>query len=476
MRGILFQYELNPTTWVYISSLLTIGIYFQFRRLWSLRNLDLIGLICFSPGLLLLYHGLHEQLAGNTELGRWLEQFGYVWLFSVGVFFLIRLLLDPIMVRRPLLKPNLTAGGLTFTGVSLLVFLMSNVVNVNPPSARDSAAESSAGSTSTGSSGQDATQRLEQALARQHVLPPANAAGESPQATAATHPGPGYPPLQRFAEAANAAFVPTPDDTPAEGRRSLSQAIVSRTVIITAHLMLLAGIVLIGHRHFDNIQTGVATASLYLLLPYAAQMTSQMEHVIPAALLVWAVVAYRWPAASGLLIGLAAGLIYYPLYLLPLWCSFYWRRGLIRFGGGVIAGLVLLVIALAFSAERFWPDFQQTFGLLNPLRTQPAGFWQAHEQVFRLPVLAAFVALSIGLALWPAQKNLGTLLSCSAAVMLGSQFWHANHGGVYMAWFLPLLLLTVFRPNLEDRVADTAVTEGWWRRRSRLARIDAANR
>jgi len=80
------------------------------------------------------------------------------------------------------------------------------------------------------------------------------------------------------------------------------------------------------------------------------------------------------------------------------------------------------------------------------------------------------------LALWPAQKNLGTLLSCSAAVMLGSQFWHANHGGVYMAWFLPLLLLTVFRPNLEDRVADTAVTEGWWRRRSRLARIDAANR
>jgi hypothetical protein len=34
-----------------------------------------------------------------------------------------------------------------------------------------------------------------------------------------------------------------------------------------------------------------------------------------------------------------------------------------------------------------------------------------------------------------------------------------------MAWFLPLLLLTIFRPNLEDRVAQTAVSEGWFRRR-----------
>ena len=90
------------------------------------------------------------------------------------------------------------------------------------------------------------------------------------------------------------------------------------------------------------------------------------------------------------------------------------------------------------------------------------------DPVYRLPVLAGFLVLSFSLALWPAQKNLGTLMSCSAAVMLGTQFWHGDTGGLYMAWYLPLLLLTIFRPNLEDRVACPCCTKagspGAWRR------------
>jgi hypothetical protein len=44
-------------------------------------------------------------------------------------------------------------------------------------------------------------------------------------------------------------------------------------------------------------------------------------------------------------------------------------------------------------------------------------------------------------------------MSCSAALMVAAQFWHGFGGGLFVAWFLPLLLLTIFRPNLEDRVA-----------------------
>ena len=79
--------------------------------------------------------------------------------------------------------------------------------------------------------------------------------------------------------------------------------------------------------------------------------------------------------------------------------------------------------------------------------------------------MAGFVAICGGLALWPAHKNLGTLLSCSAAVMLATQFWHANQGGLAMDWYLPLLILTIFRPNLEDRIALSAVRPAWGRRR-----------
>ncbi len=41
----------------------------------------------------------------------------------------------------------------------------------------------------------------------------------------------------------------------------------------------------------------------------------------------------------------------------------------------------------------------------------------------------------------------------TAAIMLAAQFWHGYGGGLYMAWFLPCVLLTVFRPNLDDRIA-----------------------
>ena len=34
----------------YVSSLLMIGLFFKFSRLWSLRNLDLLLLIAFAPG------------------------------------------------------------------------------------------------------------------------------------------------------------------------------------------------------------------------------------------------------------------------------------------------------------------------------------------------------------------------------------------------------------------------------------------
>ena len=85
-------------------------------------------------------------------------------------------------------------------------------------------------------------------------------------------------------------------------------------------------------------------------------------------------------------------------------------------------------------------------------------------------------ALSFTLAIWPAQKNLGTLLSCSAAVMVATQFWHGYGGGLYMGWYLPLTLLTVFRPNLEDRVALAVLGEGWsrWRTPDLVNGIKAA--
>jgi hypothetical protein len=441
MERILYDYKLNATTWVYLSSLLTIAIFFKFSRFWSMRNLDLAMVIALAPGLLMLTH--------PGDVRYW----GYVWLFVVEGMLLVRLLLDLRMVRRPLLEPNLSPGGLTFIAGCLLVFLMVNVI-INRPTASDL----------------EGPRKFDQVW---------SGVADAPQDKSLVRHGPGYFFLYWLPSITTKAVSPKDPAVSEEAGRFMVQAATARTMAILSHLAVVAGMIMIGVWHYDNIRTGVAAATLYLMLPYTAQMTGRVDHVLPAALLVWAVAAYRRPLVSGILLGLAAGAIYYPIFLLPLWIAFYWRRGLLRFGAGFSATLVLMVIPLIFisaDADQFIDQIKRMFGWPNFSAPIAEGFWSFHTSTnpYRIPVLAVFVAMCGSFAIWPARKNLGTLLSCSAAVMLGTQFWIAGNGGVYQAWYLPLLLLTVFRPNLEDRVALATLGESWFARRRLSYRQRAA--
>jgi|YNPMSStandDraft_1061717.scaffolds.fasta_scaffold01771_5 hypothetical protein len=437
MREILFEYDLHPTTWVYISSLMMIGIYFKFGRFWSIRNLDLLLLIAYAPGLLMV--------AGHRP--EWVQRLGYSWLFVLSGMMLVRMLLDTLMVRRPLLEPNLSASGLTFTCIAMLVFLSTNVIT-----------ESLKESEVTG------------ALLANHVLekkelPKAGSPGQRPNV--------GYPLFHIFASFSDR---PVPKDTPPEQvERALIRRAVTRSLAVLAHLAVVLGLIVIGYRHFENSHTGIAMASLYLLLPYTAQTTPRLDHVAPAALLVWAAEAYRRPGIAGALIGLAGSLIFYPLLLVPLWCGYYWRRGRWRFLialGAVLLGMTLSLLLFSKDTETFLSQLRQMYGLeeiaamfqTSPPTEPGAGFWHFHIAYYRIPVFVAMVVLAGSLAIWPPQKNYATLLSCSAAVMLGCQFWHMPGGGTYLNWYLPLALLMIFRPNLEDRIATTAVVpaEATW--------------
>jgi hypothetical protein len=452
MSEILFHYhKVNPTTWVYLASLLSIGLFFKFSRVLSVRNLDLIGLILLAPGLLVVDFGIAEH-------SEQIEQIGYIWLFVTNGLFMIRLLLDPMMVRRPLLEPNLSVGGMTFLGLSLMVFLMANVVN-STMTPDDLAGAKGA----------------EQVRARQ---------SSGPDDTSLAIHGPGYPLLHLLPSLSTQALLPEESPRPTPQERVLRNDVVyiatARTMAILSHMAVVVGMVLIWYRHFDNIRAGIAAATLYLLLPYTAQFTGRVGHALPAALLVWAIVTYRRPLVAGLFMGLAIGVIYYPVFLLPLWLGFYWQRGLLRFSLGVVITLAVLVGSLAFTSDSpatFWTQVQQMFGWTSLSPDHMEGFWSYDiiNRVYRYPVLVLLLAFCLSLALWPAQKNLGTLMSCSAAVLIATQFWHPRGGGLYMAWYLPLVLLTIFRPNLEDRVALSVLGEGWFpKRRANLTGAEQA--
>ncbi|MBS0209503.1 MAG: hypothetical protein JSS27_11165 [Planctomycetes bacterium] len=431
-----------------MSSLLTIAIYFKFNRLWSLRNLDLLALIALAPGLFL------------AEFGGASEHWGFVWLFTVGGVLMIRMLADPMMVRRPLLEPNMTTGGLAFIGASLFLFLMANVMMKDVTEAD-----------------LDGPRRVWNLLERTSAPDTNDSLAEH---------GPGYPLLHLLPSMSMRQLVKPDGQQPAseENAKERANAAAARVMAILSHLAVVLGLVVIGIRHYDNVRTGIAVATLYLMLPYTAAMTGRVEHVLPAALLVWAVAAYRRPLVSGMLIGLAIGTIYYPLFLLPLWCSFYWQRGLLRFGLGVLTTVAALVLSLALTSHdlpSFLTQIECMFGF-NSLsieglsRETIHGFWSGGGTIgaYRIPVIVACGVLSVSYALWPAQKNLGTLVSCSSAVMLSTQFWQAQGGGLHMAWYLPLMLLTIFRPNLEDRVAISTLDVGWFLGRRRQLRVRAA--
>jgi hypothetical protein len=504
MSEILLYYKRpDPTTWVYLSSFLTIGLFFVFHRFWSIRNVDIVLLILLSPGLLMVHEGYRRELIATealavesmpgfavaenatsdrstavdseqdqltavapavAETGEEdqtdpevaaqddlpaepesqpesaaesaaersavgspdkyspddIQRYGFIYLFVIQSFILLRSMLDPLMVRRPLLDPNLTTGGLNFIGISLFIFMMANVVTSSPMNQKTQGPELGPGYT------------------MMNMLPriPTRPVSESP----------------------GGVFPPGSSEL-TDSQTRLAR--IAKGLAIVAHLAIVSAIVLISNRHFSNLRAGVGCATLYLMLPYTAQFTGRVDHALPAALLLWAVLCYRKPAFAGFFLGLAGGLVYYPLFLLPLWFSFYWQRGARSFAIGVFAALVLLMVAIFFDQSPSSTEhLRRMYGLLSPNREahELQGIWSlGWNPVWRWPVIAAFVILSVFFAIWPAQKNLGTLISGSAAVMVAAQFWHGSSGGLYIAWFLPLLLLTIFRPNLQDRVATKVV-------------------
>jgi len=237
---------------------------------------------------------------------------------------------------------------------------------------------------------------------------------------------------------------------------------------LAGHVAVVTALIFIGYRHFQDTHAGMAAATFYLLLPYTALFFDRPYHVLPMALVLWAVAAYPWPTVAGLLLGTAAGTLFFPAFLLPAWVGFYWRRGLPRFlvAFALAAGLGLGGTALLLAQGG--PLGQELEAALNLADWQQwkvphtEGFWTGVPWPYRIPVFIAYLAFALTVTFWPQPKNLAQLIALSAALLLGIQFWFADRGGIYVLWYLPLLLLLVFRPNLADRQASALHPENDW--------------
>jgi len=91
------------------------------------------------------------------------------------------------------------------------------------------------------------------------------------------------------------------------------------------------------------------------------------------------------------------------------------------------------------------------------------GFWGTHEAAWRVPVFVSYLVMLVAIAMWPKKKNLANLIAGSAALVLGTQFWYLQQGGIYVLWYLPVLLLVMFRPALTNHPAPEIAALRWTR-------------
>ncbi len=397
---------ISAEVWIFLTLLACLTLFFKFSRFWSVRNLDLLLVFALTPGMMLLVR--------QPDAPEWTA---FLWLFVGSMLWLIRCLLDIGLTRRPLLEPNLNASGLACLAIGVIGLFVAETIS----------------------------------------LPVEHGSKRNPADAKPTYDPVGPTRLPSPEAAVNEVLGHAPLPSTIKGK---PRVILRRVLASLAQLGLVAGLILVGWRHFDRPIAGLAAATCYLLLPYARFALVDSGQLIPAALLVTALVLYTRPITAGLLIGLSAGWMPPCLGLIPLWAGFYRKRGIFRFLGAALAvagtcGLLGLAVPdLAGWARSLGARTLGEAGLMPGFEAPSTGsFWSGIDPSYRLPVQIAYLALVVVVTLLPAEKNLGELISLSAALMVASQFWYLAAGGTLVLIYLPLIILMMFRPNLAAKRA-----------------------
>lgn len=433
-------------TWLFYAALLVCAVFFRFSRLLSVRNLDLGLILAISTSLVLT--GTWPSTASESTQSVLSEAVGSLSRYSptillvLSALLIIRLIFDESLTRRPRLEQNLNQQGLTFLCVPAFVILMSSVFILEPPVDNVEAVESG------------------KALLERQAIGETEADDEEAQ------PAPTETLIAATASAV-AELSGGIDDAAVspDSESNAMELLLARLLIVLAHATVVAGLLYIGRYHFNSMQLGISMTCLYLLLPCTAFKVHELNHVLPAACLIWAFACYRKPAVAGVLLGLSCGTLFFTVFLLPLWAVFYGRRGSLRFVSSlaVVAALSLFAVAMTSSStDTFfnrivhttnWAAFQL---FTNQLPVSRVGVGQIF---LRITLAAVFMVMFIAMIVIPRRRNLENLLANSTALVVAAQLWYPKDVGTYVLWYLPLLLMVMFRPRL-DRFTPPKIDDG----------------
>lgn len=448
-KSFLFVDVTNPTWLVYVG-LLVFAVFFRFTRILTVRNLDLTLLLLLSTALVVtaVYRDAPVPQADEAAAVLSAESVAvhpvYLWgsltLLGLTLFLLIRLVFDESLTRRPRLEQNLNQAGLTFLCIPAFAIPMVGVFLHNPPEHTIKALEH----------GQALLER------REVSEDPGNGTDRQPA------------PTETLIAAGGAAVAQLSGNFGAvDGEHDSGPTAVerwmARILIVFAHSMVVLGLLHIGRQHFSSLQLGISMSCLYLLLPCTAVKVHELNQVLPAACLIWAISSYRNPIVSGILLGLASGTLFFAAFLLPLWAVFYGRKGGLKFVVSVIGVTAVLISCLLLTsgdANSFFTKLVTTanWTVYRLLDDSVAGGDASLSQLFvRIPMAAVFFVMLTAMTVLPRPRNLENLLANSTSLVVAAQLWYPDDIGAYVLWYLPLFLLVIFRPRLDRFTPPEAV-------------------
>jgi hypothetical protein len=185
------------------------------------------------------------------------------------------------------------------------------------------------------------------------------------------------------------------------------------------------------------------------------------SHIAAMPFILFALLLLHRPAIVGLLLGIATGMLYYPLFLAPLWFGFIWRANGIRKGVVFIATYaavgticIIMLITMVKPIEKYESSLgafiddtiaQQQFK--SGYGDSPLSFWGQYPKfaVWGKPaagILYCFFCLS--LAFYPRKIGFERLIALTAAVLVGTQLVMSFSGGTYIGFYLAPLMLVLF--------------------------------
>jgi hypothetical protein len=272
----------------------------------------------------------------------------------------------------------------------------------------------------------------------------------------------------------------------------------TRLICLSFHLGGLWALWTVGRR-LAGPDIGLALVALYAGSPYVFGLGGPtawvcglpyISHIAPAALVLGALACSRWPVASGALLALGAGTVYYPAFFFPAmlgWFTTVRKRAAIGFAAGfvvmglLIAGSVLLftetrpdkgAVALFFESTLDHQESDSQYGMspFGFFGVHPALAAKLHQPLFSFPGLDAkspftrplflgLAALSLGGFFLARNRRPAQLALLLAAIAAAVQLWKTQATGTYVEWYYPLLLIGLFADRRSTAVVSSVNRE-----------------